>query len=264
MYTLLTDLIIFEFDIFESNLINLLVLGGIVVNYLFFPRYHNFSKRKNVIKSAFIKSMKAEEILRLGLMESYFQMFLKNTFVLITLAVLAKKFHNRQLIIMSDYTIDPIIQKTLTPLFISPIYISYVSRFQAVLNKYRSINCRPGFTRFLENFDQLWKIAAIKTLKIFSNKTNYHESKRRRCLKNFLYTKNLLIRRLILSDYNRCINDLLCVTYSAKRERPLRNTMGLTLGTALILESVKKDFTPVQNVLLNVDSYPEDEARTIT
>ena len=60
------DLLRFEFDILESNLINLIILGGIIVNYIFFPAYNKFSKRKEFIKWAFIKSMKAKEKLFLS------------------------------------------------------------------------------------------------------------------------------------------------------------------------------------------------------
>ena len=66
LFFLFTDILRFEFDIFESNLINLIILGGIIVNYIFFPAYNKFSKRKEFIKWAFIKSMKAKEKLFLS------------------------------------------------------------------------------------------------------------------------------------------------------------------------------------------------------
>ena len=88
LFLFFTDILRFEFDIFESNLINLIILGGIIVNYIFFPSYHKFSKRKKFIKSAFIKSMKAEEKLRLALVEYYYKIFLNQTFLIVSLAVL--------------------------------------------------------------------------------------------------------------------------------------------------------------------------------
>ena len=66
LFLFFTDILRFEFDIFESNLINLIILGGIIVNYIFFPAYNKFSKRKEFIKWAFIKSMKAKEKLFLS------------------------------------------------------------------------------------------------------------------------------------------------------------------------------------------------------
>jgi hypothetical protein len=90
LFTFIDELIRFEFDILESNLVNLLILGGVVVCYVFFPVYGGFSKRKEYIKSALIKSMEAEEELRLALIESYYQVFLKQTFWLVSLLFLSR------------------------------------------------------------------------------------------------------------------------------------------------------------------------------
>ena len=90
LFDFIDELIRFEFNIFESNLINLLVLGGVVVCYIFFPIYDKFSKRKEYIKSALIKSIKAEEKLRLTLIENYYQIFLKETFWLVSLLFLSR------------------------------------------------------------------------------------------------------------------------------------------------------------------------------
>merc|ERR1711933_90142 len=58
--------------------------------YVFFPVYGGFSKRKEYIKSALVKSMEAEEELRLALIESYYQVFLKETFWLVSLLFLSR------------------------------------------------------------------------------------------------------------------------------------------------------------------------------
>jgi hypothetical protein len=83
-YYFLTEGVSLEFDIFESNLINLVILGGLIVHRIFFPAYKGFSKREEFTKLAFLESIRAEEELRLLLVEAYCEVFLKHTFLLIS------------------------------------------------------------------------------------------------------------------------------------------------------------------------------------
>ena len=64
-----------EFDLFRSNLINLIILGGLIVHKIFFPAYKEFSKRKKVVKLALVQSIQAGEKLRLELVETFYRTF---------------------------------------------------------------------------------------------------------------------------------------------------------------------------------------------
>ena len=77
-YYLLTEGISLEFDIFKSNLINLVLLGGLIVHRIFFPAYRKFFKRREFMELAFLESIQAEEELRLLLIETYQDVFLRH------------------------------------------------------------------------------------------------------------------------------------------------------------------------------------------
>jgi hypothetical protein len=279
LFFFITDLVRFEFDIFESNLINLIVLGGIVVNYVFFPAYGGFSKRRETIKSAFIKSMEAEEELRLALVESYYKVFLNETFFLVSLAVLSRKVQARDSVNdlktlnvpaflvsaagggeeenpyefglgdprASFRYMGPQRRETvlallprryreelgyIVPLMLPRLIGSDSNPLPSTLDRF----CTP-----VKNFDQLWEVVSMAAEHVFFCKKILYQSKRRIGMKNFLYERDLIIRRLILLQDRVCIKKWkVFIENSNDRLRLSRNYDAVI--RALMLEASTDDF----------------------
>lgn len=160
----------FEFDIFRSNLINLIILGGLIVHKIFFPAYKRFSKREKVVKIALLESMHAKEKLRWQLVEVFYRTFLYQDLKEISKELLRVRYSLKP---------DEDLYIRTTPNCVQ-YFSSRTKRFRFSVQSYEVISSssleKVTYTRF-ESFEQLWKVKVgnlpIKRSRILPKKRRF-------------------------------------------------------------------------------------------
>jgi hypothetical protein len=273
-YYFLTEGVSLEFDIFESNLINLVVLGGLIVHRIFFPAYKGFSKREEFTKLAFLQSIAAEEELRLLLVEAYFDVFLKDTFLQLSLdfaytqarikaarrqgiptrrgtveptdprvtAAPAQSGYKRSYRTPSGLSVrKPIVQQGLGYTFSSMTEPEELYRIEQVwpiiASFFPSINPSPD--KSTETRDEY--ISPIRITK------NYLNRKRLKCMKDFCLERNLLLKSKTLSMQDLFIEDFKRLMLSLGASEMIK------MEIKLLVQGADKDFDFVQDANERID-----------